>query len=84
MKIAPYLFLNITKQELNKETDMTTTEIINFTKEQQSIYYQKQLLEANEAIEQLGKIVSQQAAVIVEKDVVINSLIESIENAEQE
>ncbi|TOJ29439.1 hypothetical protein [Vibrio parahaemolyticus] len=63
---------------------MTTTEIINFTKEQQSMYYQKQLLEANEAIEQLGKIVSRQAAVIIEKDVVINSLIESIENAEQE
>ncbi|HCH6157130.1 TPA: hypothetical protein NK235_002807 [Vibrio parahaemolyticus] len=62
---------------------MTTTEIINFTKEQQSMYYQKQLLEANEAIEQLGKIVSRQAAVIIEKDVVINSLIESIENAEQ-
>ncbi|MCY9877342.1 hypothetical protein OTK59_12325 [Vibrio natriegens] len=63
---------------------MTTTEIINFTKEQQSMYYQKQLLEANEAIEQLGKVVSRQAAVIIEKDVVINSLIESIENAEQE
>ncbi|HCE2193360.1 TPA: hypothetical protein NG570_001291 [Vibrio parahaemolyticus] len=63
---------------------MTTTEIINFTKEQQSMYYQKQLLEANEAIEQLGKIVSRQAAVIIEKDVVINSLIESIENTEQE
>lgn len=63
---------------------MTTTEIINFTKEQQSMYYQKQLLEANEAIEQLGKIVSRQAAVIIEKDVVINSLIESIENAEKE
>ncbi|EGQ9152902.1 hypothetical protein INT50_12445 [Vibrio diabolicus] len=63
---------------------MTTTEIINFTKEQQSMYYQSQLLEANEAIKQLGKIVSQQAAVIIEKDVVINSLIESIENAEQE
>ncbi|MEK2019704.1 hypothetical protein WOC03_09300 [Vibrio parahaemolyticus] len=63
---------------------MTTTEIINFTKEQQSMYYQKQLLESNEAIEQLGKIVSRQAAVIIEKDVVINSLIESIENAEQE
>lgn len=63
---------------------MTTTEIINFTKEQQSMYYQKQLLEANEAIKQLGKIVSQQAAVIIEKDVVINSLIESIENSEQE
>ncbi|ENY6470509.1 hypothetical protein [Vibrio parahaemolyticus] len=63
---------------------MTTTEIINFTKEQQSMYYQKQLLEANEAIEQLGKIVSRQAAVIIEKDVVINSLIESIENAEHE
>ncbi|HCE3234321.1 TPA: hypothetical protein NG565_001785 [Vibrio parahaemolyticus] len=62
---------------------MTTTEIINFTKEQQSMYYQSQLLEANEAIKQLGKIVSQQAAVIIEKDVVINSLIESIENAEQ-
>ncbi|HCG7925583.1 hypothetical protein [Vibrio parahaemolyticus] len=63
---------------------MTTTEIINFTKEQQSMYYQKQLLEANQAIEQLGKIVSRQAAVIIEKDVVINSLIESIENTEQE
>ncbi len=63
---------------------MTTTEIISFTKEQQSMYYQKQLLEANEAIEQLGKIVSRQAAVIIEKDVVINSLIESIENAEKE
>ncbi|ENP0863064.1 hypothetical protein ACM6VE_001052 [Vibrio parahaemolyticus] len=63
---------------------MTTSEIINFTKEQQSMYYQKQLLEANEAIEQLGKIVSRQAAVIIEKDVVINSLIESIENTEQE
>ncbi|MBE4076695.1 hypothetical protein HJ116_02505 [Vibrio parahaemolyticus] len=63
---------------------MTTTEIINFTKEQQSMYYQSQLLEANEAIKQLGKIVSQQAAVIIEKDVVINSLIESIENAETE
>ncbi|OUJ36699.1 hypothetical protein CGI93_23155 [Vibrio parahaemolyticus] len=63
---------------------MTTTEIINFTKEQQSMYYQKQLLEANEAIEHLGKIVSRQAAVIIEKDVVINSLIESIENAEHE
>ncbi|GAL16281.1 hypothetical protein JCM19233_7304 [Vibrio astriarenae] len=63
---------------------MTTKEIINFTKEQQSMYYQTQLLEANEAIKQLGKIVSQQAAVILEKDIVINSLIESIENAEKE
>ncbi len=63
---------------------MTKTEVITFAKDQQSLYYQNQLLEANEAIKQLGKIISQQAAVIVEKDVVINSLIGSIENAEQE